>query len=185
MKKDKFLLTKVLITGFVSLTIWSLLAWYYFNGGVPSHHILAREDLPEISNWWGAILLPGLTWFVLFRIQKRENISNEKSSKFLEFPQKVWVGFLGALTFGVALSVFFTLGNEGMSSYLMLSVFLLSLFFPVYRAECLLGFVIGMTFTFGAILPTGIGSILAVVGFLIYNLLRPMLLFLYSFIKKQ
>jgi hypothetical protein len=185
MKKNEFLNTQILLTSLVSVAIWSLLAWYYFNGGVPSHHILAREDLPEISNWWGAILLPFLTWFVLFRIQKRENLSNEKRPKFLEIPKKVWVGFLGALILGLALSVFFTLGNEGMSGYLMLSVFLISLFFPVYRAECLLGFVIGMTFTFGAILPTGIGSILATIGFLIYNLIRPSLLFLYSFIKKR
>lgn len=185
MKKNDFLKMQILLTSIVSVAIWSLLTWYYFNGGVPSHHILAREDLPEISNWWGAILLPVLTWFVLFRIQKRENLPNSRGSKFLEIPQKVWLGFLGALILGTALSVFFTLGNEGMSGYLMLSVFLISLFFPVYRAECLLGFVMGMTFTFGAILPTGIGSILAIIGFLIYNLIRPSLLFVYSFIKKR
>lgn len=185
MKKNEFLKTQILLTSIVSVAIWSLLAWYYFNGGVPSHHILAREDLPEISNWWGAILLPLLTWFVLFRIQKRENLPNTEVPNILGIPRKIWLGFLGALTLGAALSVFFTLGNEGMSGYLMLSVFLISLFFPVYRAECLLGFVIGMTFTFGAILPTVIGSILAVIGFLIHNLLRPSLLFLYNFIKKR
>jgi hypothetical protein len=79
--------------------------------------------------------------------------------------------------------VFFTLGNEGMSGYLLMSVLLISLFFPVYRAECLLGFVIGMTYTFGAILPTGIGSILAAIGFLIYNLIRLGLLFVFHFLK--
>jgi type IV secretory pathway VirB6-like protein len=185
MKKKEFIKTQILLTSIVSIAIWSLLAWYYFNGGVPSHHILAREDLPEISNWWGAILLPLLTWIVVFRIQKRENLPNEIRPKFLEIPKKVWVGFLGALILGVALSVFFTLGNESMPEYLILSVFFISLFFPVYRAECLLGFVIGMTFTFGAILPTGIGSILAIIGFLIHHLIRPLIIYLFSFINKQ
>ena len=184
MKKNEFIKTQILLTSVVSVAIWSLLAWYYFNGGVPSHHILAREDLPEISNWWGAILLPILTWMVLFRIQRRENLPKANTKSFLQIPQKIWLSFMGALLLGISLSVFFTLGNEGMSGYLMLSVFLISLFFPVYRAECLFGFVIGMTFTFGAILPTGIGSILAVIGFLIYNLIRPSLLFLYSYIRK-
>jgi len=185
MKKNEFLKTQILLTSVVSVTIWSLLAWYYYNGGVPSHHILAREDLPEISNWWGAILLPLLTWFVVFRIQKRENLPNGKSPEFLKIPLKIWVGFLGALILGIALSVFFTLGYESMPGYLILSVFLISLFFPVYRAECLLGFVIGMTFTFGAILPTGIGSILAIIGFLIHHLIRPLFGYIYSFIKKR
>ncbi len=185
MKKDKFFNTKVRITGFVSIAIWSLLTWYYFNGGVPSHHILAREDLPEISNWWGAILLPILTWFVLLRIQKRDKLPKVNSNNFLQIPQKIWLSFMGALLLGISLSIFYTLGNEGMSGYLMLSVFLLSLFFSVYRAECLLGFVIGMTFTFGAILPTLIGSILAAIGFLIYNLIRPSLLFLYNYVRKK
>lgn len=184
MKKNEFLITKVLITGLVSIAIWSLLAWYYFNGGVPSHHILAREDLPEISNWWGGILLPILTWLVLFRIQKRENLPKVNSNNFLQIPKKTWFSFMGALLLGISLSVFFTLGNEGMSGYLMLSVFAISLFFPVYRAECLLGFVLGMTFTFGAVLPTGIGSILAIIGFLIYNLIRPFLVFIFKYIKK-
>ena len=184
MKKNEFIKTQILLTSVVSVAIWSLLAWYYFNGGVPSHHILAREDLPEISNWWGGILLPFLTWFVLLRIQKRDKLPKVNSTTFLQIPQKVWISFMGALLLGIALSVFFTLGNEGMSGYMILSVFVISLFFPVYRAECLLGFVLGMTFTFGAVLPTGIGSILATIGFLIFNLVRPFLVFIFKFIRK-
>ena len=34
---------------------------------------------------------------------------------------------------------------------------LLALFFPIYRSECFLGFVIGMSYTSGVILPTGFG----------------------------
>jgi hypothetical protein len=185
MKKNEFIKTQILLTSIVSVAIWSLLAWYNFNGGVPSHHILAREDLPEISNWWGGILLPLLTYLVLFRVQKRENLTNGKRPKFLQIPLQVWVGFLSALILGVVLSVFFTLGNTEIPEYLILSVFFISLFFPVYRAECILGFVIGMTFTFGAILPTGIGSILAIIAFLIHHLIRPLINYLYSFIKNR
>ena len=61
----------VYFVGFVTITIWSLLIWQYLNEGIPSHHLLQRADLPEISNWWGAILLPALSWGLLVRIKKR------------------------------------------------------------------------------------------------------------------
>ena len=56
------------------------------------------------------------------------------------------------------------------------SIFIIALFFPIYRAECLLGFVMGMTFTFGAVLPTGIGSIFALIGAVLFLFVRSLLL---------
>lgn len=53
------------------MAIWGLLAWEYTHGGFQSHQILRRKDLPELQNWWGGILLPLFTWFLLYRIQKR------------------------------------------------------------------------------------------------------------------
>jgi Na+-transporting NADH:ubiquinone oxidoreductase subunit NqrB len=55
---------------------------------------------------------------------------------------------------------------------MILGLLPLSFFFPIYRAECLLGFVLVMTYTFGAILPTGIGSFLILIGMWIYLFLR-------------
>jgi hypothetical protein len=78
--------------------------------------------------------------------------------------------------FGIALSTFYTLGYKDIPGYMVNSLFFIALFFPIYRAECLLGFVIGMTFTFGAVLPTGIGSIFALIGAVLYLLVRPLLL---------
>ena len=173
MKNLSVLKVKIYITGVISLAIWGLLAWDYFHGGVPSHHILARKDLPEFSNWWGGVLLPLLTIFLLYRIEKREKLEESKSP----FPEKIIYGFSVALLFGIVLSIFFTYGNTKMPGIMVLSLFLLALFYPIYRAECLLGFVIGMTFTFGGVLPTIIGSIFATIAFLIYKLIRPIRLY--------
>ena len=76
MNNTTFLKIRIYITFIISIGICGLLAWNYFHGGIPRHHILAREDLPEISNAWGAIILPLLTWFVGFRVQKRENLES-------------------------------------------------------------------------------------------------------------
>ena len=51
---------------------------------------------------------------------------------------------------------------------------LLALVFRVYRAECVLGFVLGMTFTFGAILPALVASVTAVISAVAHRVLYPL-----------
>jgi hypothetical protein len=178
MNEKTFYKTRLYVTAIVSVAIWSLLAWNYYHGGVPSHHILAREDMPSISNWWGGVLLPLLTWFLLYRIEKR--ITSENST-LTQFPKSVVYAFVIALLFGVLLSTFFTLRYSDIPGFMLLSVFVIALFLPVYRAECLLGFVVGMTFTFGAVLPTGVGAILVVITFVLYWLARKLIYFARGF----
>jgi hypothetical protein len=168
---------RLYFTGLVILAIWSLLAWNHTHGGVPSHHILAREDLPSFSNWWGGLLLPALSWFLLSRIQKRV--------PDWPIPSNIVFGFVGALVYGILLAMFFTLGKEDMTGWLFQGAFLLGLFFPIYRAEYLLGFVFGMTYTFGAVLPIGIGSMLALIGAVLYLLVRRGGLYLVSRVMKN
>jgi hypothetical protein len=66
-----FFKVRVVATGLIALAIGLLLTWNYYHGGIPSHHILADKTLPKISNLWGALLLPLLTWVLLYRAQKR------------------------------------------------------------------------------------------------------------------
>lgn len=172
--------SRVYFTGMVAIAIWSLLAWSYYHGGVPSHHILADESLPSFSNWWGGILLPLVTWFLLYRIHKRiirRHTTNSSSGSDLN---PIFYGFAGALLFEVLLSVFFTLSYINMAGYLMMSILPFALFLPIYRAECLLGFVIGMTFTFGGVLPIGVGSIVLAISAVLYLLVRPGILYVAS-----
>lgn len=170
---------RIYFTAVITLLIWMLLLWNYFNGGVLSHHILANEDLPSISNWWGGLLLPLLTWFLLFRIEKRIRPQNDGTFIYPQYLKKVVYGFIGALVYGSMLSLSFTMGSSA-PSYMILAILPIGLFIPVYRSEYLLGFVIGMTYTFGAVLPTGIGSILMVIAAILYFLVRPGILYLYS-----
>lgn len=172
---NNFFKIRIYITAIVSMAIWGLLAWEYTHGGFQSHHILRRKDMPELQNWWGGILLPVLTWFLLNRIQKRpESLSSKK----------VIYGFFGAFLIGTSIITLVHFDIHDIPRYLLISIFIIALFYPIYRAECLLGFILGMTFSFGAILPTFVGSILAIIGFLIYNLIRPTLLFVVKFLKR-
>ncbi len=167
---------RLYITAIVTIAIWSLLIWDHFHGGVPSHHILQRQDLPKFSNWWGGILIPLLTWFLLYRIQKR----NSNQSKEFRFSKNILYAFISALLFGILLSVFFTSGNTEVPFYMIIALLFTALILPIYRAECFLGFVIGMTFTFGGVLPLIIISIFSIAGAILFLVVRPGILFVTS-----
>lgn len=164
---------RFIITGIVSLAIWSLLLWNFFNGGIPSHHLLARQDLPEVSNIWGGLLLPLLTWLVLFRLSKR----GASELGIAVFTSKMLFGFLAGLIPALSIAFLFTNQVQDVPGYILLLILFLGLFFPIYRVENILGFVIGLTFTFGAVLPTFISFILASLGLVLFRVVRPVLLF--------
>lgn len=162
---------RVILTLLASLYVWTLLTIEHFNGGVVSHHLLNQPDLPAISNWWGALLMPMLSWFLLGRIHRRVQ---------RPYPAVVLGSFVAALLFGVLISVLFLQGREQVLSQLMLSLPLLALFFPLYRTEFLFGFVLAMSYTFGALLPTAFGTLLLLMAAFMYKAVRPVLLYLFD-----
>ncbi len=165
---NNLLKPKIYITALVSMAIWGLLAWEYTHGGFQSHHILRRKDLPELQNWWGGILLPIITWFLLTRIEKRPASLVSK---------KVIYGFLGAFLIATSIITLVHFDVHDIPRYLLISILFIAFFYPIYRAESFLGFVLGMSYSFGAVLPIFIGSILAIIGYLNYNLIRKAFLF--------
>ena len=184
MNKESFFRIRFYVIGIVSIAIWSLLVWNYYHGGIPSHHILADKDLPEISNLWGALLLPLLSWLLLYRVQRRIFGRHDGNTELSTIRQLMYA-FISSLIYAIVLSAFFSYGYPDMTGNMMLGIFVLALFFPVYRSECLLGFIMGMTFTFGAVLPTGIGSIMALIAFVLFRGVRPSILYVVSRIKDR
>ncbi|MDO1449359.1 hypothetical protein Q0590_23995 [Rhodocytophaga aerolata] len=178
MNAKQFFKIRLYITALLAISIWTLLAWNHFHGGIPSHHILADEELPAFSNGWGALLLPMLTWFLLYRIHKSVFGSKPGASQPPKILLNKLYGFTASLVFGILLSVFFTLAYTQLCGYMLLGLLPLGIFFPIYRPEYLLGFVLGMTFTFGAVLPTGIGIIIGMLAFGLFVSLRYIIHFL-------
>lgn len=173
---------RIIFTGLVTILIWSHLAWDYFHDGVPTHHLFHSADFPGMSNWWGGIALPFITWFLLYRVQKRMN-ENENSNTDHNLTQVVY-RFSGALIFGIVLSILFTLGSDA-PGYMMIGIIVLSFFIPLFRAEYLLGYILGLAYTFGAIIPIVLGSILATLFFIAYKFVRAGMLFIMSKIKRN
>ena len=142
---------RIVFSAFATFIALSMLAWEHFNGGVKTHHILQSAAMPGISNGWNLLLLPALTWFLSGRMQRRITLHRATQTSGTEtFPIHIVVGFFGALLLGSLLSLFFALKNEDITAALFFGMLLTTLVLPVYRAECVLGFVLGMTFIFGA-----------------------------------
>ena len=153
---------RIAVTVAITLLIWSHIAWDYFHGGIPTHYILQDPDLPGIPNWLGGIVLPFFTWYLLYRINKRMD-DPESEEKF----NMGFVRFFLALLVSVMIAVCFMMGI-GVIDYMMLGLFIFAFFFPLYKSEYLLGYVIGASFSFGAIIPIVFGSILALIFFIIH-----------------
>ena len=152
--------------GLVTLTIWSLLIWQYLHDGVPSHYLMQNPEFPELSNWWGALLLPVLSWGLLHRIKKRIINSPTESRSLLT--KQVIISLVISLTYGAMLSLSFLYGYAEISSVMFPGILFFALFFRVYREEFVLGFILSMSFVFGAILPILFGVLIATASAIVY-----------------
>lgn len=151
--------TQAYFTLLVLLAELAHLTWEHFHGGVLSHHLLNNKELPALSNAWGALLLPALAWFLFGLVAPR--ISGG-----------VIAAFLGAILYGALFSAAFATDQEALLPYLFFGLPLIGLVLPIYRGEYLLGFVLGMTFTFGAVLPMLVGSVVAAWSALFHLVIR-------------
>lgn len=140
------------------------LGWEHTHGGVLAHHLLNNPDLPAISNWWGALVIPLLTWWLVGRIQRSVMARRRGQERGAIAP---WTGFVGAVVYGGALSTAFSLGSPTVE-LLFFALLALALVIRAWRAEFVLGFVLGMTFVFGAVLPTLIAGVIAALSWLVH-----------------
>lgn len=176
MQNQKSTKIKALIVGVVTIFIFGFLSWEHFNGGVTSHHLLGQEDFPSISNWWSGLLLPILTWFLLSRIEKRLDKQASHTQQTNNSISKVYWFFLTGVIFGILLSISFMNEYKPFLDNVLYILIALSFIIPIYYSEFILGFILGMTFTFGAIIPTLFILIMAVIGLVIYKFIRPIIL---------
>lgn len=130
------------------LQLW----WEHAHGGILRHHLLNDPSLPAISNAWGIVVLPVLGAAAGWGLTRRSEARTGVVAPAL-------AGFIGALCAGIALSVAFVTGGEAVATQVMVGILAASVVFPAYRAEYLFGFVLGMTFVFGPVLPALVATV--------------------------
>jgi hypothetical protein len=133
------------------------LAWEASHGGIKSHHLLNQTDLPAVSNSWG----------------RRTTTSANALSRAL-------AAFCGSLMVALALSAAFRLESSNLTAGLFFAVLLSGVALRTYRAEYVFGFVLGMTFVFGSVLPTMAALVAGAVSVLAHFVLYPVVAALYK-----
>lgn len=148
------------ITFGVTLGVALVLAVQHHVDGVPEHYLFGVEELPALSDWWGLVLLPVLTWAALGRI--KPGYDGEALLKDL----------IGGLLFGGALAFFYEHGRLDLFDFLGVGLLLLALSYPIYRAGCVLGFAFGAAYAFGPVMPALAACGLAPAAYLGHHGLR-------------
>ncbi|WP_348703378.1 hypothetical protein [Tenacibaculum sp. 190524A02b] len=165
--------TKSIFTGKVKFVLATfiftllLILREYYSGGVITHYLLAREDLPGFSNWWG-LLTVSLLAIVTLSINSRE-----RKGKIFEINDSQFLRrLLGGFVFGVIISLLWEFDLEHILRYFILLPIVIAIFKPVHFLEYLLGFVLGMLFSFGGVLPNIIGTVLLIACFVVNKLVQ-------------
>jgi hypothetical protein len=140
------------------------LGWEALHGGIVSHHLLQRADLPALSNAWGLLVLPALAAWAARRWPRGP-------ARARHWLPVAW-GFALPLALGAALSLAFGWQLQALTEALFFTLLLLALLLPAHRPESLFGFVWGMSWTFGAVLPALIGVVLAALSWGVRGLAR-------------
>ncbi|MEL6559079.1 MAG: hypothetical protein AAFQ94_12900, partial [Bacteroidota bacterium] len=89
-------------------------------------------------------------------------IKNRLAAQSTENLKIVAYRFLSALGFGIVVSIMFMLGSD-LLGMIMIGVIALSFFLPFYKSEFLLGYILGLVYTFGGVLPVIISVVLLLI----------------------
>ena len=164
---QRIIQNKIPFVALVVLLVATHIAWDYYNGGVPTHYLLHNKDLPGFSNWWGLLTIPLSTIISIYVIQgnyKKNPTPNELS--------KITYGFIAGLFLGVLLGILWIFDLQSIMPFVIGMPIMISFFTPVHYAHNFLGFILGMSYTFGGVLSIIIGLVLVLLSFLVWIIFR-------------
>ena len=149
------------------LFVSALLSVEFFTDGVVTHNLLASEDLPGISNWWGLLSLPLLAYLLFPRSD-----AEQSSLAVFGFSSKTAIRFVVAIIYGASMAASFEFSYDQTTEIFLLMLFVIGVFLPLYRSEFVVGFVIGMSYTFGAVIPIGVAALVALSSSVLHSTVR-------------
>lgn len=138
-------------------------------GGIASHHFLADPSMPAISNAWGLLWLPLLAVLYAPSIRRRAIGTGLRP----RWRPSMVAGLLGGFAAGGAIAAFVVVRPDIDGTWVLGSLLALSLAFPVWRGEIVLGFLAGAMVAIGTILPSIFAFAFAAISFAVHRGLIP------------
>ncbi|WP_397606763.1 hypothetical protein [Silanimonas sp.] len=145
------------------------LGWEWSQGGIASHHFLADASMPSISNVWGLLWLPLLAFLYAPSIRRRAIGTGLRP----RWRFGLLAGLLGGLAAGGAIAAFVVVRPDIEGTWILGSLLALSLAFPVWRGEIVLGFLAGAMVAIGTILPSIFAFAFATISVVVHRGLVP------------
>jgi hypothetical protein len=133
------------------------LGWEWSQGGIASHHFLADASMPSISNAWGLLWLPLLAFLYAPSIRRRA----------------IGAGLRPRWRPGIVAGLIVIVRPDIDGTWILGSLLALSLAFPVWRGEIVLGFLAGSMVAIGAILPSIFAFAFATISVVVHRGLVP------------
>ncbi|MCG7537681.1 hypothetical protein [Pseudoalteromonas sp. OOF1S-7] len=155
------------------------LIWEHFNGGVVTHHLLMRADLPGISNWWGLLILPALVLVTGMHVQARLTAHAQDETARLKIWHNVQLGFCILLLFSLCQAIVFSLGWHDLAKYMLLGLLITALFVPLHRMEYILGYVLGACLLSGPAMPFVGVLLFTLVSVVSHFAIKPLIVYLW------
>lgn len=113
--------SRILLCLLSTIYIFVYLIFEHFTTGVQGHYPFHDDSLPFISNWWGIIVVPLVTFCLTTLLTKHYGEL---------YPRQVWIHLAGGGLYAAINAVLFFSGNVELLSALVLpSVVILALFF--------------------------------------------------------
>ena len=125
--------------------------------------------MPAISNAWGLLWLPLLAFLYAPSIRRRAIGTGVRA----RWRPAIVAGLLGGLVVGGGVAAFVMVGPDIDGSWILGSLLGMSVLFPVWRGETVLGFLAGMMVGVGAILPSIFALVFALLSFAVHRGLVP------------
>jgi hypothetical protein len=152
---------RLLTYSLISIVVFyfCFLVYQHFNDGVPSHHFLANEEYPEISNWYGIIVVCLFSSITLYTFRAKD------------FSLKNAVEAIIAFLYGLILFLSYSAELSAMTKSMFFGLFIIGLMYPIYRIHIYFGILLGMSYGFGAVLPTIMIGIAALLSWIIHFLI--------------
>lgn len=145
------------------------LTWEYSQGGIASHSFMADASMPSISNAWGLIWLPFVAFLYAPSIRRRAIGGGLRP----RWRPSIVAGLVGGLGVGASIAAFVMFGPDIDGNWILGSLLVLSLAFPVWRGETVLGFLLGMMVGVGAILPSIFAFAFGLLSFVVHRAIVP------------